>query len=118
MKHGTEGLAGATATTSGQRSEPSRRMLMGGVFAGGLAAWDAAHAGPPSPSVQSPSNDEVGTVWWVELVTNDETKAADFYEAAIGWKTRAADAGYTLFIANGKALFALAVEGHATAAVR
>ena len=93
---------------------PRRWVVSGALAACGVVASGSPHgtlaAGSATPTPPAASNDEVGTVWWVELVTNDETKAAEFYETAIGWKSNAAvggkqpasaDAGYTLFSMNG-----------------
>ena len=77
-----------------------------------LAAAGAAQSAAPAAAATSKagSDKEIGTVWWVELVTRDMAQAQKFYTKTIGWNSKtvamddatrapkAGEAGYTMFL--------------------
>lgn len=111
-------MAPATDSTAA-----SRRRFLTSVLAAGCAATAPAVTAAAATADQ-PNPDGLGTVWWVELVSADDGKAAEYYSAIMGWDvkrtsladgTRAAQPGepaYTLFSAgNMEVAGALKVDG-------
>lgn len=99
------------APNGNESCNSTRRFLLAGLGAGCLTL---ASAGPShATSAAQAEPDGIGTVWWVELVTADDERAAGYYAAILAWDskrtaladgTRAPEPGeatYTLFSANG-----------------
>jgi predicted enzyme related to lactoylglutathione lyase len=100
--------------TSGEGASLARRNLLAGLGALGGALFAMTPAATPAKAAVSPETlQEIGTVWWVELVSADMAKAAGFYSSAIGWQTNTValadsarppmkdEASYTLFLTHG-----------------
>jgi len=90
---------------------PSRRqLLIGGAAAVGMTSAGASAQGSPRPA----ADQEVGSVWWSELLVRDAARARSFYAAVVGWtpqvvalddpsrQPRAGEAEYTVFAADGR----------------
>lgn len=67
---------------------PGRRFLLGaaGALATVLMAGAGSGRAQPAPAPTVPS--ELGSVWWVELITSDLGRAGAFYSSVVGWSTK------------------------------
>lgn len=66
---------------------PRRAMLgAGGALGALLLARQPAVAKPPEATTSIAP--EIGSVWWVELVTEDLDRAGKFYSGVVGWSTK------------------------------
>lgn len=103
---------GTGPSEAADSSTITRRTLFAsaGAAAGSLLAAPYERA---SASDQSEPVENVGTVWWVELVAANDLEAAAHYGEVIGWSSRRValsdstklaqpeEPAYTLFLANG-----------------
>ena len=100
--------------STSQAPATRRNMLFG--LAGASSAVLASFPGPALAAALKANTtaSEIGTVWWVELVSTDMSKAAKFYASAVGWTAnttamsdpnrapRGNEPAYTLFSAQGE----------------
>lgn len=90
---------------------PSRRqLLIGSAAAIGAATTSASAQGSTRPA----GDQDVGNIWWSELLVRDAAKARNFYSAVVGWTPqvvalddpsrppRGGEAEYTVFNAEGR----------------
>ena len=77
-----------------------------------IAACMATPAAAGEAVAAPASDDGIGTVWWVELVSSNSGPAIDYYKSTLAWGTRAsassendgtapAGSAYTIFEAGG-----------------
>lgn len=90
---------------------PSRRqLLIGSAAAIGAVTTAASAEGSSRPA----GDQDVGSIWWSELLVRDAAKARTFYSAVVGWTPqvvalddpsrppRGGEAEYTVFNAEGR----------------
>lgn len=93
------------------------------LFCGLLASGSLLVAVPKAQAVTVAETNDIGTVWWSELISGDVPKALGFYSKVIGWETKTValddptqllkegDPSYTLMLAKGNEVAgALAVD--------
>lgn len=114
INHANSRAGSPGASTAKPGVSLGRRNLLAGLGAMGGALFTMAPGATPAKATVSPETlQEVGTVWWVELVSEDMAKAADFYASVVGWKANTVamadsarapaknEASYTLFSSQG-----------------
>jgi predicted enzyme related to lactoylglutathione lyase len=91
-----------------------RRRVMAGVTAVAAATATSAVAQSPAKAQTAPSDADVGTVWWSELLTRNPERARAFYARVIGWTPKIValedtsrppkqgEREYTLFMVDGR----------------
>ena len=99
-----------------RRPAISRRAAMLGVAVGSgatLIGSAGSALAVPTATDKAGDTDEIGSVWWVELVAVNDTKSAAHYSAVVGWNTKKValsdgarpakpeEPAYTLFMTNG-----------------